>query len=231
MSRQERLLASFIADFKKGKKSGDPLEYARACKALVDLYGSPKDVSEKLGVGKETVRVLSKILELPIEVQNLISSRKIPITVAFDLVPLNRDKQVETAIAISGLPFKDARAIIRRVSEDPEKSASSIREEVLGDLEKREINMAIIAIPKEMYTMLQEESKDVPLLISRIVEDLLAKDRTPHFSYAHQKQNLVSLTIKFTRRTFMVLRRKTRNPANLVEQIVFDWLKRKGKIN
>jgi len=231
MSGQEHLLASFIADFKKGKKSRDPLEYARAAKALIGLYGSPKDVSERLGVGKETVRILSKILDLPTEVQNLISSRKIPITVAFDLVPLNRNKQIETAMAVSGLPFKEARAIIRRVTEEPEKSVSRIRVEVLGGLEKREINVAIIAIPREMYTMLQEESKDVPSLISRIIDDQLAKDHAMHFPHVPPTQDTVSLTIKFPRRTFRALRRRARNPANLVEQIIIDWLKRKGKIS
>jgi hypothetical protein len=230
MSKEQKLLASFIVNFKKGLKVGDPMEYARVCRELINAYGSAQDVSQKLGVGKETVRILSKISELPTEIQQLVSSRKIPLTVAFDLVPLGREKQIETANAVSGLSFKDARAVIRRVSEDPEKSASSVRAEVLGDLEKREINMAIIAIPKKMYEILQEESKDVPLLISHIVDNHLTKDRPIPFSYANQKQDSVSLTIKFPRKTFMALRRKTRNPANLVERMIVDWLKRKGKI-
>lgn len=230
MNREKQLLASFIADFKKGKKTGDPIEYAKTCKALVDLYGSPENVAEKLGVGKETVRVLSKIVELPSEVQNLISQRKIPITVAFDLVPLDPDKQTKAAQAVSGLPYKDARKVIRRISENPDKSVISIRAEVLNELEKKEVNIAMIALPKELYSVLQEESKDIPLLISRIVEDWLAKDSIPDYSYTPQKQNLVSLTIKFPRRTFMALRRKTRNPANMVERIIISWLKQKGKI-
>jgi len=230
MNREKQLLASFIADFKKGKKTADPIEYTKTCKALVDLYGSPESVAEKLGVGKETVRILSKVADLPLEVQNLISQQKIPITVAFDLVPLDHNKQIEAAKAVSGLPYKDARKVIRRISENPDKSVISIRAEVLNELEKKEVNIAMIALPKELYSMLQEESKDIPLLISRIVEDWLAKDSIPDYSYTPQKQNLVSLTIKFPRRTFMALRRKTRNPANMVERIIISWLKQKGKI-
>ena len=101
---------------------------------------------------------------------------------------------------------------------------------MLNALEKKEVNIAMIALPKELYSVLQEESKDIPLLISRIVEDWLAKDSIPDYSYTPQKQNLVSLTIKFPRRTFMALRRKTRNPANMVERIIISWLKQKGKI-
>jgi len=231
MSREKQLLASFIADFKKGKKNADPIEYAKTCKALVDIYGSPESVAEKLGVGKETVRILSKIVELPLEVQNIISQRKIPITVAFDLVPLDRGKQIEVAKAVSGLPFKDARKVIRRFSENPNASAATIRTEVLSELEKKEVNIAMIALPNEIYTLLEEESKDVPQLISHMVEEWLAGDGSLYdYFYSGEKRNFVSLTIRFSRKTFMALRRKTRKPANLVEQIVIAWLKQKGKI-
>jgi len=231
LRREKQLLASFIGDFKKGKKSADPIEYAKTCKALIDLYGSPECVAEKLGVGKETVRILSKIAELPSEVQNLISQRKIPITVAFDLVPLDREKQVETAKAVSCLPFKDARKVIRRLSENLSVPAATIRNQVLSELEKKEVNIAIIALPNEIYTLLQKESEDIPQLISHIVEEWLTNEGSPNNdSYRIEKQNLVSVTIKFSRRTFMALRRRTRKPANLVERIVIAWLKQKGKI-
>jgi len=229
--REKQLLASFIADFKKGKKTANPMKYARTCRALVNMYGSPQSVSEKLGVGRETVRILSKILDLPSEVQELISQRKIPITVAFDLVPLDSDKQIEVAKAVLGLSFKDARRIIRRLSEDPHLLATTVRTEVLSELEKKEVNIAMIALPREIYRLLQKESRDVPELIRSIVVDWLAKDHPlgdhPH---AVEKANLVSVTIGFPRRTFMALRRKTRKPANLVERIVIGWLKQKGKI-
>jgi len=229
VSNEKQLLASFIADFKKGKKTADPMKYASTCKALVNLYGSPESVAEKLGIGRETVRILSKIPDLPAEVQKLISQRKIPITVAFDLVPLDSNKQLEAARAVSGLPFKDARKVIRRVSENPDKPVASIRAEVLSELEKKEVNIAMIALPKEMYAMLQKESKDIRLLINSIVEDWLAKDGSL-YSYEPQREDLISLTIKFPRRTFMALRRKTKKPANLVERIIISWLMRKSKI-
>lgn len=231
MSREKQLLASFISDFKKGKKTADPMEYAKASRTLISMYGSAESVAQKLGVGKETVRILSKVADLPSEVQNLISQRKIPITVAFDLVPLDRDKQIEAAKVVTSLPFKDARKVIRRISENPDKSVTSVRAEVLSELEKREVNIAMIALPKETYASLEEQSKDVAALISHIVEDWLAKDSTLDSYYTIQKRDLVSLKVIFSRSTFMKLRRRTRKPANLVEQIVIDWLKQKGKIS
>jgi len=228
--RERKALATFIANFRKMKKVSDPIEYAKNCKALVNLYGSAEEVAKKLEIGKETVRILSRIPELPSEVQDLISKRKIPITVAFDLVPLTSARQVETARAIVGLPFKDARNVIRRASKNPQKPAAVIRSEVLNEMEKQQVNVAMIALPREICALLLAESKDVPLLISHIIDEWLAKNGSLDYSYSINKQDLVSLAITLSRTTFMALSRKTRKPANLVEQIVFSWLRQKGKI-
>jgi len=230
LTQEKRLLASFIADFKKGKKAGDPLEYARTCSKLVKLYGSPEIVSKKLGVGKETIRILSKIPELHPHIQNLISQRRIPLTVAFDLIPLDCNKQVEAANAIVGLPFKDARKVIRRISANPRIRAATARAKVLDELERKEANIAIIALPKEMYQLLSNKSKDVPRLIRKLVDEWLVKGSPLDRCYHAEKANLVSVTIKFPRRTFSLLRRRTRKPANLVEGIVMAWLKQESKI-
>jgi len=231
MSREKELLASFIANFKKGKKTADPIKYAETCKALIDLYGSPEEVAEKLGIGKETVRILSKILELPSEVKSLISKRKIPLTVAFDIVPLDRARQVEVARAVTGLRYRDARKVIRRVSENPHKSAESICAEVLSELERREVAIAMIALPRYIFELLKEESKDVPALVGWVVDDWLEKGYPLDTSFPFEKKNLVSLIVKLPRKTSVALIRKTRQPANLIERIIITWLKRKGRIS
>lgn len=230
MSREKELLASFIANFKKGKKVADPIEYAETCKALIDLYGSPERVAEKLGIGKETVRILSKIVELPSEVKGLVSKRKIPLTVAFDIVPVDRSRQVEVARAVTGLRYRDARKVIRRLSENPQKSAESIRAEVLNELEKREVNIAMIALPRDIFGLLKEESKDVVALVGLIVDDWLAKGYPLDTSVSFEKKDLISLLVHLPRKTSMALIRKTRRPANLIEQIITTWLERKGRI-
>jgi len=230
MSREKELLASFIADFKKGKKSTDPIKYAETCKSLIDLYGSPEKVAEKLGIGKETVRILSKIVDLPSEVKSLISKRKIPLTVAFDLIPLDHARQSEAAKAITGLHHRDARQVIRRISENPHKSAESISAEVLAELERREVNITLIALPREIYSLLEKESKDVTTLISHVVEEWLEKNGALDYSYEVREDNLISLAVKFSRTTLAALRKKTKNPANLVERIIISWLRKTKKI-
>jgi hypothetical protein len=229
MSEERELLARFIANFRKSKKIGDPMEYARCCKALLDMYGSTEEVAEKLGIGRETVRILAKLTELPSEVQKLISKKRLPLTIAFDIVPLDRTRQSEVAKAISGLPYRDARQVIRRFSMNPDVPIKSVRAEVLEELEKREVNIVMLAFPRRIYTHLVQESQNVPLLIKQVVEEWVEKDRLLDYPII-SKEDLVSLTVRLPRATYRSLRKKSRNPANLVEKIILTWLKEKGKI-
>ena len=229
MDKEKELLARFIANLRKGKKIGDPMEYAKCCKALLDMYGSTEDVAEKLGVGRETVRILAKLTELPSEVQDLISKRRLPITAAFDIVPLNRARQTEVAKAVSGLPYRDARAVIRHFSMNPDMPIERVRAEVLEELEKREVDIVMLAFPRKIYTQLLQESQNVPLLIKEVVEEWMEKDGLLDYPTT-SKDDLVSLTVRLPRATYRGLRKKSRNPANLVEKIILTWLKEKGKI-
>lgn len=229
MDREKELLASFIANFRRAKKLGDPIEYAKACKDLVDVYGSPEDVAEKLGIGRETVRILSKVVDLPAEVKELISKKEIPLTVAFDIVPLDRVRQTEVARAVSGLPFKDARAVIRHVSNNPDMPIESARDEALKDLERREANIVMIAFPRNIYDTLSRESENVPVLVKKIVEGWLKKEEPLDYPII-PKDDLVSLAVRLPRATYRALRKKARSPANLVEKVVFAWSKAKSKI-
>ena len=227
MSKERELLAFFIANFRKGKKIGDPMEYAKCCKALLDMYGSTEEVAEKMGVGRETVRILAKLTELPSETQDLISKKRLRLTVAFDIVPLDRTIQTRVAKAVSGLPYRDARAIIKRFSLNPDMPIERVRDEVLGELEKREVDIVMLAFPRKIYSQLLKESKNIPLLIKQVVEEWLKKDGLLEYPTI-SKNDLVSLSIRLPRATYRSLRNKSRNPANLVEKIILTWLTKKG---
>jgi hypothetical protein len=229
MNREKELLASFIANFRKGKKFADPVKYAETCKALVDLYGSPERVAEKLGIGKETVRILSRIIDLPSEVKSLISKGEITLTVAFDIVPVDRNRQVEVARAVIGLPHREARRIIRRACANPHKPVEAIRDEVLAELEKKELTIAMIALRRNVFEKLKRKTEDVPALITCVVDDWLTKSYSLDNSFPVEKKNVVSLTVKLPRKASIALRRLTRKPANLIERIVITWLNREEK--
>jgi hypothetical protein len=228
MTKEQEVIASFIANFKKVKKTANPIEYAEYCKKLVEILGSTEEVAKKLEVGKETIRILSKVSELPPEVKELISKKLLPLTVAFDIVPLPLKKQVEAAKAVVGLSYREAREVIKRISQNPHKSPESIRSEVLKELENKEIDIVMMAFPDYVLELLRNESQDIPALVTRIVDDWL-KHNYPLESYLpSKKQNLISVVVKLPRKTFAALRKRTRNPANLIERIIITWTKQKG---
>jgi hypothetical protein len=230
ITAEERSLGAFIADFRKSKKLGDPMQYAKASKKLIEFYGSPKAVSEKLGVGKETVRILSKLTTLPEEVQQRVSKREIPLTIAFDLVPLTTERQIETSRAIKNLSFKEARQIIRYIVENPGKSAEDARVAVMNALENREISVAMVAISQRDYDIMNQEDDDVTSSIIRMVEEWLANPQSLKNHDLVSEENKVSITLKLSRKTYHSLRKITRNPADLIEKVVASNLRREEKL-
>jgi hypothetical protein len=228
MTKEQEVIASFIANFKKVKKTADPIEYAEYCKKLIEILGSPEEVAKKLEVGKETIRILSKVSELPPEVKELISKKLLPLTVAFDIVPLPPKKQTEAARAVVGLSYRDAREVIKRISQNPHKSPASIRDDVLKELETKEINIVMMAFPDYVLELLRNESQDISALVTRIADDWLKRNYPLESYLPSKKQNIISLVVKLPRKTFAALRKRTRNPANLIERIIITWTKQKG---
>jgi len=224
MLNERKAIAILLADFRKSNKISDPMLYAKSAKFLIDRYGSAKQVAEKLGLGKEVVRILAKLTELPVEVRVLISKGDLLLTLAFDLVPLDPSRQLETARAVCGLPYADAREVIKRAKRNQSKSAQEIKKEVLGELEKKEVNIVVVGFTRQIHTLLSQKSaNDVPEFVIGIIEDWL-KERYPLSTQAAtEKASLTPLILKFPRAMFKALRRESRKPANLVEQIVLTW--------
>jgi len=229
MLNERKAIAVLLADFRKGKKISDPMLYAESAKFLMDRYGSAKQVAEKLGLGKEVVRVLAKLTELPVEVRNLISRGDLLLTVAFDLVPLDPTRQLEVARAVCGLTHRDAREVIRQAARNPSRSAQEIRREVLSELEKKEVNIVMVGFTREIHKLLSQESADIPQLVTSIIQDWLEKKYPISTEATKQGMDLAPLIVRLPRPTFKALRKLSKKPANLVERIVISWLQRKEK--
>lgn len=229
MLDEKKALAILLANFRKGRKISDPMLFAESAKFLVNLHGSPKLVAEKLGTGKEVIRILSKLTELPTEVKELISRGELVFTVAFDLVPLDSSRQIEIAKAVCGLAQRDARKVIRYAIKNPSKHIDEIRREVLEELEKEEIDIVMIGFTRKIHNLLSQESENVPQLVVQVIEDWL-KQRYPILDRVTTEGDLITLTIRLPRQVYKALRRASKKPANLVEQIVLSWLQKKKQI-
>ena len=96
------------------------LDKSRSFTRLFDLYGSSKKVSQITGIDETSVVRYLKVNKLPDEVKTLVDSRKITsYHVAAELLNIsNRDRLVETATKIQGLPREVAREAIRYVKKN-----------------------------------------------------------------------------------------------------------------
>ncbi len=100
----------------------------------------------------------------------------------------------------------------------------------MDELDKREVNIVMIAFPKRVYETLLTESAEIIQVTNAIVEEWLAKEYPLDASLIADDRGLVSLTIRLSRKTFHALQKRGRRPADLVERIIISWLKQKGRV-
>jgi len=113
---EDTALSIVFSNTKRKKRAVDLITIAESCDYLAQLYGSQKAVAEKVGLSSEMIREFRKLLTLPAEVRDLISSRQIDrLDVAYRISMLEEPtKQIDAARAIADLPSsKDVRDILR----------------------------------------------------------------------------------------------------------------------
>lgn len=113
---EDTALSIVFSNTKRKKRAVDLITVAESCDYLAQLYGSQKAVAEKVGLSSEMIREFRKLLTLPAEVRDLISSRQIDrLDVAYRISMLEEPtKQIDAARAIADLPSsKDVRDILR----------------------------------------------------------------------------------------------------------------------
>lgn len=177
-------LAIVFANIRRKKRSVDLITIAKSFEDLVNLYGSPKAVAEKVGLSTEMIRQFLAVLKLPKEVQKIFSKRQIDsLDVAKELLALKEPaKQVVAAKAIADSLSKDVRDMKRLV---------------------KDVNLPIGDAKK---TVLEAKPKGMHIFIM----DFDDKMYQAILTYAK------ALKVE---------------PAQLVREIITNWLKRKARIN
>lgn len=234
MLNEKKAKALIAANFGKGRKSINQLEYANCYEFLYNRYRSIKSVIKQLKsagvkkVGYETVRInveVAKAAKSSPKLQQLISNGLVPLTVVFELIPLGDPKrQAEVGEAIAGFPSNVARWIIREASKNPQESATKVRDRALEQIRKMSPTIVAFALPEKMYKALQKKSKDTEEWVRCVVINWLGKGGPPLKFVKFTKKKLQVVTVTFSKPIFKKLQKKG-NPADLVKQIVIDQLK------
>lgn len=181
---EDKILAKLYLNLKGPKKKKDNwIEIARMCKLLTDHYGSVKEVANKLGVHYEIIRSILKLLTLPEEVKELIENNLILFDVGQRIARI-KDKETQTKVAkaVVGLSNYDAREVIQYAKKFPQASIKDFKKRILNSKNKSEkINLAIIPLKEEIYTLLKEYSQKENIspekLILRIVNQWIEEHK------------------------------------------------------
>lgn len=114
---EDTALAILFANTRRKKRTDDLLRIAESCEYLVDLYGSQRAVSRKVGLSEEMIRQFRTVLKLPIEVRRLVQNRQIDsIDIVKEIASLrDHSKQIAMAESLADTPSKEVRDIKRLV--------------------------------------------------------------------------------------------------------------------
>lgn len=174
---EETALSILFANTRRKKRRVDLFTLAQSCKYLVDLYGSKKDVAEKVGLSTEMIRELMLPLKLPREIRKLISSRKIDsIDTVREISALKEpSKQIAAASEFINTSTKDVRDIKRLINKA--RIPAERAKEIILEAKPKDLHIFVMDFDEEMYRSLLEHSKrkkiDPAVLVKEIVSNWL----------------------------------------------------------
>jgi hypothetical protein len=172
-------LAILFANIRRKKRSTDLVTIAKACKYLIELYGSQKSVANKVGLSTEMIREFLTTLRLPAKIQRLISERKIDSIDIVKEISAIKDpsKQIAVAHLFTSSLSKDVRDI-KRLIKEANLSIEDARKTVLN-AKPRGLHIFVMDFDDEMSRAIKRYSKTLkmrpPELVRKIVIDWLKK--------------------------------------------------------
>lgn len=178
---EDTALATIFANTRRKKRTENLLTIAQSFKYLVELYGSQKAVADKVGLSTEMIREFLIVLKLPVEVQQLISSRQIDsVDVAREISAIKDPlKQVVTAKILADALSEDVRDIKRLIKDTnfPIEEAKKI----ILESKPRGLHIFMMDFDDEIYKLIIKQAKSMKIkpaeLVKEIVTDWLKTKR------------------------------------------------------
>jgi hypothetical protein len=175
---EEKILARLYLNLKgPKKKQNNWMEIAQDCMQLSEYYGSAKKTADRLAVSYELVRSILKLSTLPEEVKALIRDNKILFDAGQRIARINnKNRQIEAAKAIAGLPAHTAREILQYAKKFPDAPLDDFRKRVVEGKDKIEkINLIIIPLGEDDYKFLKTKSQNERCSPEKLVQSILAE--------------------------------------------------------
>jgi hypothetical protein len=152
------LMAAIISNTKRKNRTIDLLTLAKYLDIL-NLKYSSKILAKELGLSEEMIRQLLLPLQMPKEIQNLISSRKIDkIDVVVTLNKIrNKEKQIEAANLLTNYSAREIRDIINLYQ--IKKINLTMAKDIITQYKNKNLHIILIDLDDKTYNDLNKISK------------------------------------------------------------------------
>ncbi len=176
-------LAIVFGNTKRKKRTADLVTIAQAFEYLMNLYGSQKVLSQKVGLSAEMIRQFRKVLTLAPEVQEMLKLRRIDsLDVAYRISKISDSQiQIKAAQQVADLQSKDVRDIERLVST----TGMSVRDSKQAVLESkiRDLHIFVVDFTDEEHRAILERARKYKItpaeFIKQVVLDWLRSPEKP----------------------------------------------------
>jgi hypothetical protein len=177
--------AILLATFKGSKqKPTDLLTIAKAVRFKIGQLKSIYQVAEAFGVSHQQVREFNSLLDLPSDVQRLLTEHHTGVSKWYELskIPDPR-RQSELAKWIIDLGFNDTRAVVDFIRRHPEDSVEgSVRRVLESKTVKEDIHIIVVPLNQDAYKNLRKQSEkqsmSVENLAAKFINDALKNPRS-----------------------------------------------------
>jgi len=171
---EETALSILFANTKRKKRYVDLITVAQSCKYLADLYGSKEAVAEKVGLSTEMIRELMLPLELPREIQKLISSREIDSIDKVKEISALKDvsRQIVAAnefINASTKDVRDMKRLMKKAGLPAEKA-----KEIILEAKPKDLHIFVMDFDEDTYRLLLEHAKKKKIEPAELVRNIVS---------------------------------------------------------
>jgi hypothetical protein len=170
---EETALATIFANTRRKKRPDNLVTVAESFAYLAKLYGSQKAVAEKVDLSTEIVRQFLQILELPRDIKEMISDRRIDrLDVAYRISKLrDAGQQMAAAKIAPALLSKDMRDIERLVQHADIEVEDS--ERMVMESKPKELHVFIVDFDKEVYNAIRQHAKQMKMVPSELIRQIV----------------------------------------------------------
>jgi hypothetical protein len=163
---ETKAVAVFMANFKKKVKPSNLLEFAEACRTLLEhKHWGIDEMKRYFGASEYMIRQIDKINELKnSKIKKLIKEGKLGIDACYQLSRIKEPKRTRIAGIIKDLPQNEQRRLVYFIANDPNLSITEAKN--LVEKEKpEEIKLLVIPLDNHTYENLARTARRTKLKI------------------------------------------------------------------